>query len=104
VSYRGVGVEALYAALMFVPLASLVQLVLFRRRVLMVVVLVVLLQATATVRMLWLDESAGLLRLIWQDGLAPAGRVTAVVVGVAFCWLALAVVLRHVAGKRCLVR
>jgi len=104
VSYRGIGVEALYAALMFVPLASLVQVVLFRRPVLMVVVLVVLLQATATVRMLWLDESAGLLRLIWQDGLAPAGRTGAVGLGVALCWLALAVVLRHIARKWCLVR
>lgn len=92
VEYRAVGVGAFYLPLVFLPLALSVQLVVYPRRALMTFVLVILAFLVLRVGEAWRFELAA--------GSGVAGWVASAVV----CWLVFGLVLRHVAGKRCLVR
>lgn len=92
VRYRAVGVGAFYLPLIYLPLAVSTQLVLYRRRALMAIVL------SALGCLVWVVSRAWQLELV-------AGSGTAVwAVSAAVCWCVFVLVLRHVAGKRCLVR
>ena len=91
VKYQVVGVGAFYTPLVFLPLALSAQLILYRRRALMTIVLVVL------GYLVWFLGDA------WRFELAAGSGATGWVAGAAACWLVFVAVLRHVAGRRCLV-
>ncbi|UCD49786.1 MAG: hypothetical protein JSW27_19920 [Phycisphaerales bacterium] len=90
-SYRVVGIGAFYAPLLFLPLAATVQLILFRRPALMLIMLMILMSLTV-------------LSTMWRGGGAMVISGTDTLVGTALCWLVYLVVLTYTARKRCLVR
>ena len=104
VSYGAIGIEAIYMSLAFLPLASAVHLVLYRRPVLMMVMLVGLAYLIAGIVILLQGNSAALVRSLWRDELTPLARLAAIAVGVTLCWLIFVVALRHITTKRCLVK
>ena len=89
--YRVIGVEAFYMPLVFLPLASAVQLLFYRRPGLMIVVLMFLAYPVLVMGMFWREE-------LTEFGCGAVVLVT------ALCWLAYAGILWYVAHRRCLVR
>jgi hypothetical protein len=104
VSYGTIGIEAIYISLAFLPLASAVQLLLYRRPLLMMVAVAILACLLAPIFIFLQSSSGAFVRLIWRDGLTSSARLAAIVVGLTLCWLVFVTVLRHIAAKRCLIR
>jgi len=91
-AYRAVGLEAFYAPLVLLPLAGAIQLILYRRPVLMIVMLLMLIYLTMIVGITFGKE----LMAIANPGTAIALAIVS--------WLILVLVLRHISMKRSLVQ
>lgn len=91
-AYRAVGLEAFYAPLVLLPLAGAIQLILYRRPVLMIVMLLTL---------IYLAMIVGI--TFGKELMAIANPGTAIALAVA-SWLILVLVLRHISMKRSLVK
>jgi len=103
-SYRMIGIQAIYAVLVFLPLASVVQLMLYRRPALMTVALVTLVYLMAFVVINWHSSTPGFVGGIQPGEPTPTVHPATIAAGVALCWLIFVAVLRHIATKRCLVK
>jgi hypothetical protein len=92
-AYRAISARAFYGPWVLLPIVATIRLVFYRRPVLSMILLMVLVYAVALVGILWSRELRSLAN-------APAATVLALC-----CWLAFVLVLRHIAYKqRCLVR
>ncbi len=92
VRYRAIGLQAVYAVQVYLPLAAGAQLVLYRRPIVMTTVLVTLCYMVAA------------FVLIWQEALAFLTQPSVIVCAVTLCWLIFIAILRHITTKRCLVK
>lgn len=91
-TYRIIDLRAICAGLLYLPLASAVQLLLYRKPVLMMVALMMLVYLMAVVA------------ILWREALTLLSRPPVMAAGIAFCWLLFVAVLHGITAKRCLVK
>jgi hypothetical protein len=92
VAFRAIGIEAFYAPLVLLPLVSAIHLVLYRRQVLMIIVVMLSVYLVMVVGIICRDELAAILN--------PPTTAALVIL----CWLIFVLVLYHISMKRCLVK
>jgi len=90
--YRVIGLQAVYAVQVYLPLAAGAQLILYRRPILMTTVLVTLCYMIAAFVLIWTEFSTFLT------------QPPAIVCCVTLCWLIFIAILRHITTKRCLIK
>ncbi len=90
--YHSIGLQAVYAVQVYLPLAAGAQLVLYRRPVITTTVLVTLCYLIAAFVLIWTEFSTFLTQP-WV-----------IVCCVTLCWLIFIAILRHITTKRCLVK
>jgi len=91
-AYRAISVKALYAPLVFLPIAYAVHLIFYIRPILVVVISMLMMYLVMIVGMMPGGELAAI------TGPLPAASLA------AFTWIVFVLVLHHIATRRCLVR
>jgi hypothetical protein len=91
-AYRVIGVKALYAPLVFLPVLYAVHLIFYRRPILVIVMLMLLIYAVMMPSIIWQNELPTIADPV------PAASLA------ALTWIVFVLVLHHISTRRCLVR